>query len=91
MPALRALRADMSPFEARGRYFGMFRAAFRAGDVIGPIVSVYIYDIYRFRRFEIGGLVLPGCGIPYFVNSILGMAATIMVLALVKEPSRHNA
>jgi len=88
MPALRALRADITPLEDRGRYFGMFMAAFTAGDVIAPIVSTYLYDIYRFRSFEIGGLVLPGYGLPFFINAILGIVATIMLLALVKEPSR---
>jgi len=91
MPALRALRADITPFEARGRYFGMFYAAFTSGDIIAPIVSTYLYDIYRSRNFGIGGLVLPGYGIPFFINSILGIAATIMLLALVEETSRHNA
>jgi len=91
MPALRALRADITPLKARGRYFGMFHAAFTAGDIIAPIVSTNLYDIYRSTYFEIGGLVLPGYGIPFFVNSILGITATIMLLALVEEPSRRNA
>jgi len=90
MPALRALRADLSPAEVRGRFFGMYRTAFNAGDIIGPIISTYLYDLYRFRDFELGGLVLPGYGIPFFANSILGIATLIMLLALVKEPARSN-
>jgi MFS family permease len=88
MPPLRALRADITPVETRGRYFGMFMTAFTGGDVIAPIVSTYLYDIYRFRSFEIGGAVLPGYGLPFFINAILGIVATIMLLTLVKEPSR---
>ena len=90
MPALRALRADLSPAEVRGRFFGMYRTAFNAGDIIGPIISTYLYDLYRFRNFELGGLVLPGYGIPFFANSILGIATLIMLLVLVKEPAHSN-
>jgi MFS family permease len=86
MPAMRALRADLTPVEARGRFFGMFTTAFTAGDIIGPIISTYLYDVYRFTNFELGGLVFPGYGIPFFVNSVLGIATTILLLALVKEP-----
>ena len=89
MPAMRALRADLTPAEARGKFFGMFRAAFRTGDIIGPLIGTYLYDIYRFKNFELGGLLLPGYGIPFFVNSILGIAATIMLLIFVKEVA-HN-
>jgi len=85
MPALRALRADITPAEARGRYFGMFMTAFRAGDIVAPIISTYLYDMYRFKTFEIGGQMIPGYGIPFFVNSILGIAATILLLAFVGE------
>ncbi len=88
MPALRALRADVTPLESRGRYFGMFMTAFTAGDVIAPIISTYLYEMYRFRTFEIGGLGVPGYGLPFFINAILGIAGTIMLLALVKEPLR---
>jgi MFS family permease len=88
MPPLRALRADITPLETRGRYFGMFMTAFTAGDVIAPIVSTYIYAIYSSKSFEISGLVLPGYGLPFFINAILGIAATLMLLVLVKEPSR---
>lgn len=90
MPALRALRADITPLETRGRSFGKFMTAFTAGDVIAPIISAYLYDIFRFRTFEIGGLVLPGYGLPFYINSVFGISATIMLLALVKETSRRS-
>jgi DHA1 family multidrug resistance protein-like MFS transporter len=90
MPAMRALRADLSPVEARGKFFGMFRAAFRAGDIVGPLIGTYLYDKYRFKNFELGGLLLPGYGIPFFINSILGIAATIILLVLVKEVAHSD-
>jgi len=83
---MRALRTDVTPVQVRGHFFGMFMTAFTAGDVIGPIISTYIYDAYRFRHLEVAGLALPGYGIPFFVNSALGMAATFMLLVLVREP-----
>jgi DHA1 family multidrug resistance protein-like MFS transporter len=89
MPALRALRADITPSGERGRYFGMFMTAWTAGDIIGPIFSTYLYDIYRFRTFDIGSIELPGYGIPFFVNSILGIAATVMLMIMVKEQPRQ--
>lgn len=88
MPAFRALRADLVPTQVRGRVFGLFGTAFTAGSVIGPIVSTWIYSTYRFNTFNILGLNLPGYGIPFFINSILGVLATTGVILLVKEPER---
>ncbi len=90
MPPTRALRADLSPAEARGRFFGMFRMAFNTGDIIGPIIGTYLYDIYRSKNIELGGFILPGYGIPFYVNAILGIASTILLLALVKEPNHKE-
>ena len=86
MPPTRVLRADLSPAEARGRFFGMFITAFTAGDIIGPIIGTYLYDIYRFKNFELSGFILPGYGIPFYVNSILGIVSTILLFPLVKNP-----
>jgi DHA1 family multidrug resistance protein-like MFS transporter len=90
MPPMRALRADLSPAESRGRFFGMFRMAFNTGDIIGPLIGTYLYDMYRFKNFALGGFILPGYGIPFYVNSILGIASTILLLALVKEPNHKE-
>lgn len=91
MPALRALRADIVPPAARGRFFGMFMTAFTAGDIIGPILGTYLYDLYRFRTIQVVGFDLPGYGIPFFVNSILGVASTILLWKWVKEPSKSQS
>jgi len=90
MPALRALRADITPQEARGRYFGLFMTAWTAGDIAGPILGSFLYDLYRFRSFDAGGLVLPGYGLPFYVNAVLGIAATIFLLLYVQEPVSHK-
>jgi MFS family permease len=88
MPALFALRADLAPPEVRGKYFGMWMTAFTTGDIIAPILSTYLYDLYRQRTFMLGAFTLPGYGIPFFVQSILSAAATIMIMLLVKEPKQ---
>ncbi len=90
MPAFRALRADLVPPGVRGRVFGLFGTAFTAGSVVGPIISTWIYSTYRTTIFNFLGLQLPGYGIPFFINSILGILATTGVLIFIQEPSRSN-
>ena len=90
MPAMRALRADVTPSEARGHYFGLFRAAFLAGDIVSPLLSGYIYDLYRFSNFQIAGFTFRGFSIPFFINSILTFTSMTLLLTLIKEPKKLN-
>jgi len=87
MPAMRALRADITPPEARGRYFGLFVTAFTAGDVISPLISAYLYDVYRFSTFQLAGITVGGFSIPFFINAILTATAMTLLLTLIKEPT----
>jgi MFS family permease len=87
MPAFRALRADLVQPEVRGRVFGLFGTAFTTGSVVGPILGTWIYDTYRSTTFDLFGLKVPGYGIPFLVNSILGILTTSMIMLLVAEPS----
>jgi len=89
-PAMRALAADIMPAEARGRFFGMFMTAFTSGDVVAPIVSTFLYDRYRSQVFKVGTYDLPGYGLPFYINAVLGIAAVVMLLLLVKEPTRSE-
>jgi len=88
MPSMRALRADIVPAESRGRFFGLFATAFISGSIIGPILGTYLYSIYRFKILNIGGFPIPGLGIPFYVNSVIGIITIIMLVLFVKEPSR---
>jgi len=88
MPAFRALRADLIPPHVRGRVFGLFGTAFTAGSVVGPIISTWIYSTYRLTTFSFLGFQLPGYGIPFFINSIIGVIATTGVLLFIKEPEK---
>ena len=86
MPAFRALRADLVDPEVRGRVFGLFGTAFTTGSVIGPILGTWIYSTYRFTVFNVFGLGVPGYGIPFFINAILGILSTTAIMILIKEP-----
>lgn len=90
MPAFRALRADLVPPEVRGRLFGLFGTAFTAGSVIGPILGTWIYDTYRTTTFGVLGLNVPGYGIPFFINAILGLLSTTMIMLLIEEPREED-
>jgi MFS family permease len=90
MPAFRALRADLTPPYVRGRVFGLFGTAFTAGSVIGPIVSTWIYYLYRYEKFNVLGFSLPGYGIPFFINAILGIFATSLILLTIEEPKKEK-
>jgi DHA1 family multidrug resistance protein-like MFS transporter len=87
MPAFRALRADLVQPQFRGRMFGLFGTAFTAGSVSGPIISTWIYSLYRDDIFNILGFKLPGYGIPFYVNAILGLISTTMIMLFIKEPT----
>lgn len=60
------------------------------GDIAGPILGYFFYGLYRFRSFDVGGLVLPGYGLPFYVNAVLGIAATIFLMLYVQEPRSHD-
>ncbi len=50
------------------------------------IACTWIYSTYRFTRFNFLGLVLPGYGIPFFINAAIGILTTTFVLLFIKEP-----
>jgi DHA1 family multidrug resistance protein-like MFS transporter len=81
---LRALRADLAPQEIRGRLFGLYRMFFDAGDIIGPLMATYLYDLYRFDTLNLGVVSVPGYGVPFYINSIIGLIVIIILLLFVK-------
>ena len=85
MPSMRALLADVTPQETRGRLFGLYNSFFTAGDIVGPIIATYLYDLFRFQGWKVGGLTVPGYGMPYYVNSIIGIFTIAVLLGFVKE------
>ncbi len=83
---LRSLRADLSPREMRGRLFGLYRTFFDVGDMAGPVMATYLYDVYRFKTVHIGPLQLPGYGVPFYLNTAIGLLTVAILLAFVKVP-----
>ena len=91
MPASRALNADLIPEKVRGKLFGRLAAFFSLGAILGPVLSTWLYDAYRFQTFEVpwlGNLVVRGAGIPFFVSSAIGLFSLFLLLAFVEEPRR---
>jgi hypothetical protein len=39
---------------------------------------------------KLGTYDLPGYGLPFYINAVLGIAAVVMLLLLVKEPTRSE-
>jgi MFS family permease len=92
MPASRALNADLIPEKVRGKLFGRMAAFFSLGAILGPVLSTWIYDAYRFQSFEIpwlGNFIVKGAGIPFFVSSAIGLFSLFLLLAFVEEPRRR--
>jgi len=90
MPAMQALRADVVPARERGRLFGLYNTFFNAGDIVGPVLSAYLYDLYRFETFHIGPLAVPGYGMPFYVNGAIGIATTSILLVFVEETRKRS-
>jgi len=91
MPASRALRADLIPEEIRGKLFGRLGAFFSLGAILGPVLSTWIYAMFRYETFEVpwlGNLAVRGAGFPYFVSSLIGLVSLALLLAFVEEPKR---
>jgi len=88
MVGLRALRADLAPLEIRGRLFGLYRSFFDAGDIIGPILATYVYDVYRFETFRLGSFEIPGYGTPFYFNSAIGLVVIAIILIFIKSPKQ---
>jgi len=87
---LRSLRADLAPLESRGRLFGLYRTFFDIGDMIGPVMATYLYDAYYFKAFQVGVFTAPGYGIPFYMNSAIGLITIIILLAFVKAEKHAN-
>jgi hypothetical protein len=90
MPSFRALQADLVPVQIRGRIFGLFGTAFTAGSVIGPVIGTILYSNYRYDVINILGFELPGYGIPFFINAVLGLLTTTFMLLFIKLPEKEQ-
>jgi MFS family permease len=84
-PAMDTLKADITPPEHRGEYFGYYQTAYRIGDISFPIIGTYLYATHFSNRFNLSRLSIPGYAIPYILSSILGLIGLLSVLVFVKS------
>ncbi len=92
MPASRALNADLIPERVRGKLLGRLAAFFSLGAIVGPVLSTWIYYVYRYEVFEVpwlGNLGVRGGGIPFFVSGAIGLFSLFLLLVFVEEPRRR--
>ncbi len=93
MPAGRALRADLAPAKIRGKLFGRFTAFFDMGMIAGVLIGPWLFQTFQFQEFKIewlGGLIVKGAGLPFFVSGIIGLIALALLLVFVEEPPRKE-
>jgi len=93
MPAVQALRADLAPAKIRGKLFGKFSAFFHIGMVAGTLLGPWLFDTFQFQEIRIGwlgGLIVRGIGLPFFITGIIGLLALALLLVFVKEQRRKD-
>ncbi len=87
IPSFRALQADISPREIRGKVFGTVQAIFNIGAVLGPIVGGQLYQQYAPKKILLIGITLPGAAISFLVSAIIGLFSLRLFALYVEEPS----
>jgi len=93
MPATRALTADLVPAKIRGKLFGRFTAFFDTGMVVGSLLGPWLFGVFQSEEFTIkwlGGLIVRGIGLPFYVSGIIGLVALSLLLIFVNEPTRKD-
>jgi len=81
-PLMRALQADISPSEIRGRVFGIQQTFFNTGMILGPIIGALIYSRTEemILPFDIRGVV-----IPFWISGSLGVFTLYLFAKFVVE------
>jgi MFS family permease len=63
---------------------------FDAGDIIGPLMATYLYDLYRFDTLNLGVVSVPGYGVPFYINSVIGLIVIVILLLFVKGGNKTS-
>jgi MFS family permease len=77
-PAERAFVADIAGSDARGTSYGLYTFAYFLGAAVGPLAGGWLYD-------------RAGHAAPFYANSIMLLAGSVLVLALLREPRTLSA
>ncbi|MBD3406511.1 MAG: MFS transporter [Candidatus Lokiarchaeota archaeon] len=91
-PAMRAIQADVVPWNLRGKLFGTIQACFNAGATIGPLAGGWLFGYFSLLLFPIGPFIIEGLVVPFWLASILGMIGVFLLWKYVEEthPSQET-
>ncbi len=84
-PAMRAIQADVVPWNLRGKMFGTIQAFFNAGATIGPIVGGALFAYFSLVVFPVGPFILDGLVVPFWIASVLGLIGAFLLWKYVEE------
>ncbi|MCK4567623.1 MAG: MFS transporter [Candidatus Thorarchaeota archaeon] len=84
-PAMRAIQADVVPWNLRGKMFGTIQAFFNAGATIGPIVGGALFAYFSLIVIPIGPFILDGIVVPFWLASVLGLIGAYLLWKYVEE------
>ncbi len=84
-PAMRAIQADIVPWNLRGKLFGTIQAFFNAGATFGPLVGGWLYGIFSLLVFQVGFLMIEGLVIPFWLSAALGLVGVLLLWKYVDE------
>ena len=84
-PAMRAIQADVVPWNLRGKMFGTIQAFFNAGATIGPIVGGALFAYFSLIVLPIGPFMLEGLVVPFWLASVLGLIGAYLLWKYVEE------
>ncbi|MHA1636586.1 MAG: MFS transporter [Candidatus Thorarchaeota archaeon] len=84
-PAMRAIQADLVPWNLRGKLFGTIQAFFNAGATIGPLVGGWLYAVFSLVIFQIGPFSIDGYVVPFWLAAVIGLIGAILLFLYVEE------
>jgi DHA1 family multidrug resistance protein-like MFS transporter len=84
-PAMRAIQADIVPWNLRGKLFGTIQAFFNAGATVGPIVGGALFAYFSLILIPFGPLMIDGIVVPFWLASVLGIIGAFLIWRYIDE------
>jgi MFS family permease len=84
-PAMRAIQADIVPWNLRGKLFGTIQAFFNAGATIGPIVGGALFAHFSLILIPFGPIMIDGIVVPFWLASVLGIMGAFLIWKYIEE------
>jgi MFS transporter, DHA1 family, multidrug resistance protein len=84
-PAMRAIQADVVPWNLRGKLFGTIQAFFNAGATVGPIVGGALFAYFSLILLPLGPFIVEGLVVPFWLASGLGLIGAFLLWKYVEE------